>query len=174
VCRYVLEGSVRKAANRLRITGQLIDATTGTHLWADRFDGQLDNVFDLQDEVAAAVVGIIAPTLEKAEIERAQRKPTENLDAYDHYLRGMVNLHQMTGDEALRLFHRAIELDPSFAPAYTWAARCFVKSQGSRSGNRPHARERRSGKAGSTGCGTKQGRRRCARICRLCARLCGW
>jgi adenylate cyclase len=128
--RYVLEGSVRKAANRLRITGQLIDAATGTHLWADRFDGQLDNVFDLQDEVTAAVVGIIAPTLEKAEIERAQRKPTENLDAYDHYLRGMVNLHQMTVrealDEALRLFRRAIELDPAFGPAYGLAAHCFA------------------------------------------------
>src|SRR5262249_2264373 len=129
--RYVLEGSVRKGANRLRISGQLIDAATGTHLWADRFDGELDNVFDLQDEVAAAVVGIIAPTLEKAEIERAQRKPTENLDAYDHYLRGMVNLHQMTNreavDEALRLFRRAIELDPTFAPAYGLAAWCFVQ-----------------------------------------------
>src|SRR5262249_13649972 len=129
--RYVLEGSVRKGANRLRISGQLIDAATGIHLWADRFDGELDNVFDLQDEVAAAVVGIIAPTLEKAEIERAQRKPTENLDAYDHYLRGMVNLHQMTNreavDEALRLFRRAIELDPTFAPAYGLAAWCFVQ-----------------------------------------------
>jgi adenylate cyclase len=128
--RYVLEGSVRKAANRLRITGQLIDAATGAHLWADRFDGQLDNVFDLQDEVTAAVVGIIAPTLEKAEIERAQRKPTENLDAYDHYLRGMVSLHHITSkeavDEALRLLRRAIELDPAFAPAYGLAAFCFA------------------------------------------------
>jgi len=131
--RYVLEGSVRKAANRLRITGQLIDASTGTHLWADRFDGQLDDVFDLQDEVAAAVVGIIAPTLEKAEIERAERKPTENLDAYDHYLRacGMANLHQMSNreatDGALRLLRRAIELDPTFAPAYGLAALCITQ-----------------------------------------------
>ena len=128
--RYVLEGSVRKSANRLRITGQLIEAATGTHLWADRFDGQLDDVFKLQDDVTATVVGIIAPTLEKAEIERAQRKPTENLDAYDHYLRGMVNLHQMTNreavDAALRLFRRAIELDPAFAPAYGLAAHCFA------------------------------------------------
>jgi TolB-like protein len=131
--RYVLEGSVRKAANRLRITGQLIDASTGTLLWADRFDGQLDNVFDLQDEVAAAVVGIIAPTLEKAEIERAEHKPTKNLDAYDHYLRacGMANLHQMTNreaaDDALRLLRRAIELDPTFAPAYGLAALCIAQ-----------------------------------------------
>jgi adenylate cyclase len=128
--RYVLEGSVRKSANRLRITGQLIEAATGTHLWADRFDGQLDDVFKLQDEVTATVVGIIAPTLEKAEIERAQRKPTENLDAYDHYLRGMVNLHQMTNreavDEAQRLLRRAIELDPAFAPAYGLAAWCVA------------------------------------------------
>jgi adenylate cyclase len=134
--RYVLEGGVRKAVNRVRITGQLVDAATGAHLWADRFDGQLHDVFALQDEVTAAVVGIIAPTLEKAEIERAQRKPTENLDAYDHYLRGMVNLHQFTNreavDEALRLLRRATELDPAFAPAYGLAAHCFAvrKMQG--------------------------------------------
>ena len=83
--RYVLEGSVRKAANRVRITGQLIDATTGAHLWAERFDGALDDIFDLQDQVTASVVGAIAPQLEQAEIERAKRKPTESLDAYDYY-----------------------------------------------------------------------------------------
>ena len=94
--RYVLEGSVRKAANRVRITGQLIDATTGAHLWADRFDGALDDIFELQDQVAASVVGAIAPQLERAEIERAKRKPTESLDAYDYYLRGMANFHQGT------------------------------------------------------------------------------
>ena len=88
--RYVLEGSVRKAANRVRITGQLIDASTGAHLWADRFDGGLEDIFDLQDQVTASVVGAIAPKLEQAEIERAKRKPTENLDAYDYYLRGMA------------------------------------------------------------------------------------
>ena len=81
--RYVLEGSVRKAANRVRITGQLIDASTGAHLWADRFDGGLEDIFDLQDQMTASVVGAIAPKLEQAEIERAKRKPTENLDAYD-------------------------------------------------------------------------------------------
>jgi adenylate cyclase len=79
--RYVLEGSVRKAANRVRITGQLIDATTGAHLWADRFDGGLGDIFDLQDQVTERVVGAIAPAVETAEIERAKYKPTESLDA---------------------------------------------------------------------------------------------
>src|ERR1019366_6671344 len=83
--RYVLEGSVRKSANRVRITGQLIDASTGTHLWADRFDGALDDIFDLQDRVTASVVSAVAPKLERAEIERAKRKPTESLAAYDYY-----------------------------------------------------------------------------------------
>jgi len=86
--RYVLEGSVRKAGSRVRITGQLIDAATGAHLWADRFEGALEDIFDLQDQVTASVVGKIEPKLEQAEIERAKRKPTENLDAYDYYLRG--------------------------------------------------------------------------------------
>lgn len=94
--RYVLEGSVRKAANRVRITGQLIDATTGSHLWADRFDGTLDDVFDLQDQVAVSVVSAIAPKLEQVEIERAKRKPIESLDAYDLYLRALSQVHRMT------------------------------------------------------------------------------
>ena len=108
--RYVLEGSVRKAANRVRITGQLIDATTGGHLWADRFEGTLDDIFELQDQVTESVVGAIAPQLELAEIERAKRKPTESLDAYDYYLRGMANLHQGTREaigEALPQFYQA-------------------------------------------------------------------
>jgi TolB-like protein len=81
--RYVLEGSVRKSANRVRITGKLIDAATGVHVSAERFDGDLEDIFDLQDRVTASVVGAIAPKLEQAEIERAKRKPTESLDAYD-------------------------------------------------------------------------------------------
>jgi TolB-like protein/class 3 adenylate cyclase len=93
--RYVLEGSVRKAGKRVRITGQLIDASTGAHLWADRFDGELADVFDLQDQVTASVVGAIAPKLEQAEIERAKRKPTESLDAYDYFLRGMWSGHRL-------------------------------------------------------------------------------
>jgi TolB-like protein/class 3 adenylate cyclase len=127
--RYVLEGSVRKSGNRLRITGQLIDAASGTHLWADRFDGGLEDIFDLQDQVTASVVGTIAPKLEQAEIERAKRKPTESLDAYDYFLRGMASLHQWTkqsNDEALRLFYKSIELDPGFASAYGMAAWSFV------------------------------------------------
>ena len=127
--RYVLEGSVRKAASRVRITGQLIDATTGAHLWADRFDGGLEDVFDLQEEVTRSVVGAIAPKLEQAEIERAKRKPTEHLDAYDYYLRGIASLHQLTREStanALQLFYKAIELDPEFASAYGMAAFCAV------------------------------------------------
>src|SRR5262249_43776350 len=83
--RYVLEGSVRKSANRVRITGQLFDSASGGHIWADRCDGALDDIFDLQDKVTESVVGAIAPAVEKAEIERAKRKPTESLDAYDYY-----------------------------------------------------------------------------------------
>ncbi|MBO9649424.1 MAG: winged helix-turn-helix domain-containing protein [Variovorax sp.] len=125
--RYVLEGSVRKTGNKVRITGQLIDATTGTHLWAERFEGTLDDIFELQDQVAESVVGAIAPQLERAEIERAKRKPTESLDAYDYYLRGTARLHSGTRESiesALPLFYRAIELDPDFASAYGMAAWC--------------------------------------------------
>src|SRR5262245_1597741 len=89
--RYVLEGSVRRSADRVRVTGQLIDAATGAHLWADRFDGALEDIFELQDRVTTSVVGAIAPKLEQAEIDRAKRKPPENLDAYDYYLRGMAS-----------------------------------------------------------------------------------
>jgi TolB-like protein/tetratricopeptide (TPR) repeat protein len=127
--RYVLEGSVRKAANRVRITGQLVDTATGAHLWADRFDGGLEDIFDLQDQVTASVVSAIAPKLEQAEIERAKRKPTESLDSYDYFLRGMANVYQWTSDdisEALKLFYRAIELDPNFATAHGMAAWCYL------------------------------------------------
>jgi TolB-like protein/class 3 adenylate cyclase len=140
--RYVLEGSVRKAANRVRITGQLIDTATGAHLWADRFDGALEDVFDLQDRVTTNVVGAIAPTLQRAEIERAKRKPTESLDAYDYFLRGMANVHQWTSeanDEALRMFRKAIELDPEFASAFGMAAWCYTwRSINRWTTDRPH------------------------------------
>ncbi len=125
--RYVLEGSLRKAGNQVRITGQLIDATTGAHLWAERFEGALDNIFDLQDQISASVVGAISPQLERVEIERAKRKPTESLDAYDYYLRGMAKLHIGTREAieaALALFYKAIELDPDFSSAYGGAAWC--------------------------------------------------
>ena len=105
--RYVLEGSVRKAASKVRITGQLIDATTGAHLWADRFDGPLEEIFDLQDHVTSSVVGAIAPKLDQAEMERAKRKPTENLDAYDHYLRGLRPSIAKAGKPFQRHFSRS-------------------------------------------------------------------
>jgi TolB-like protein len=133
--RYALEGGVRKAADRVRITAQLIDASTGAHLWADRFDGSLEHIFELQDQVTASVVGAIAPRLEQAEVERAKHKPTESLDAYDYFLRGIASLHSWTkesNDEALRLFNKAIELDPDFASAYGMASWCYVRRKGSR------------------------------------------
>jgi len=128
--RYVLEGSVRKAGNLIRIAGQLIDASTGAHLWADRFDGELKDIFHLQDQVTARVVTVIAPKLVGAEIERAQRKPTDRLDAYDYYLRGEASSRPWTREansEALRLYCKAIELDPDFASAYGRAAFCYVQ-----------------------------------------------
>jgi TolB-like protein len=134
--RYVLEGSVRKAANRMRITGQLVNAVTGAHLWAERLDGGLGDIFDLQDQVTESVVGAIAAAVEKAEIERAKHKPTESLDAYALCLRGSARLYQFANrqanDEALRLFNSAIELDPDFASAYGRASFCYVyaKSEG--------------------------------------------
>src|SRR6266581_1654901 len=128
--RYVLEGSVRKAPNRVRITGQLVDTATGAHIWANRIDGGVGDIFDLQDQVTESVVGAIAPAVEKAEIERAKRKPTESLDAYALYLRGLAKLYQFgnrqANEETLRLFNRAIELDPDFASAYALAALCYV------------------------------------------------
>jgi TolB-like protein len=126
--RYVLEGSVRKTANRVRITGQLIDAATGAHLWADRFESALIDIFELQDRMAESVVGAIAPQLERAEAERAKRKPTESLDAYDYYLRGMTNFYRGSRDAiggALPLFIKSTQLDPGFASAYAMAAWCY-------------------------------------------------
>jgi adenylate cyclase len=115
--RYVLEGSVRKAGNKVRITGQLIDASTGSHVWADRFDGNLDDVFELQDKVASSVIGGIAPSLELVEIGRAKRK-AGNLQAYDYLLRCRANLYGITFEanrEALVQARKAVALDPDFA-----------------------------------------------------------
>jgi TolB-like protein len=132
--RYLLEGSVRKAANRVRIAGQLVDAITGAHLWANRFDGEIGDMFDLQDQVTESVVGAIAPVVEKAEIDRAKRKPTESLDAHALYLRGSSRLYEIENrqahDEALQLFRSAIEVDPTFAAAYGRAAFCYIPAQG--------------------------------------------
>jgi TolB-like protein/Tfp pilus assembly protein PilF len=125
--RYIVEGSVRRSESRVRITGQLVDAKTGAHLWAERFEGTLDDIFVLQDQFATSIVGAIAPQLERAEIERARKKPTHNLSAYDNYLRAMPLLHRGTReaiDEALPLFYNAVKLDPEFAAAYAMAAWC--------------------------------------------------
>jgi adenylate cyclase len=126
--RYVLEGSVRKAGNRIRITGQLIEGASGAHLWANRFDGRLEDVFDLQDQITESVVGEIEPTLRKAEIERSRKMRPENLDAYDLYLRAVPHAYAMRADDntvALALLHEAIDLDPDYAPALAYAAWCY-------------------------------------------------
>jgi tetratricopeptide (TPR) repeat protein len=125
--RYLLEGSVRKSSDRVRITTQLIDATNGAHLWADRFNGSLEEVFELQDKVAISAAGVIEPTLRQAEIERARRKRPDNLDAYDLYLRALP--HAFTAmpedaDKALTLLVKAVELEPDFAAAHAIIAWC--------------------------------------------------
>ncbi|MFY9957795.1 MAG: adenylate/guanylate cyclase domain-containing protein [Bradyrhizobium sp.] len=130
--RYVLEGSVRKSGNRIRITGQLIDAASGAHLWADRYDGALEDVFELQDQVAASVVGAIAPSVTQAEMERARLKPTSSLDAYDYYLRAQAAHWQYTReglDQATGLYEQAIALDPQFAPAYAGLAAVLTRGK---------------------------------------------
>jgi TolB-like protein/class 3 adenylate cyclase len=127
--RYVLEGSVRVAGNRVRISGQLIDAATGKHIWADRFDSQLDDIFDLQDRVTMNVIGALSPQLERAEIERAKRKPTESLQAYDYYLRALACANKLTREaniEALKLTKIVNGIDPEFAAAYALGARCYI------------------------------------------------
>ena len=118
--RYMLEGSTRKAGDRVRIAGQLIDTATGAHIWADRFDATLGDIFELQDQVAASVAGAIEPKLRLAEMARARRKPTESLDAYDLYLRAMAQALKRTREglgESIRLSRRALELDPGYVPA---------------------------------------------------------
>jgi TolB-like protein/class 3 adenylate cyclase len=127
--RYVLEGSVRKGGNRVRITGQLIDAATGTHLWADRFDGSLEDVFDLQDKVASSVAGVIEPALQAAETRRSAGRPTNDLTAYDLYLRAyaMVWSSARQTAKALRLMEQAIARDPRYGPALAWAAFCCAR-----------------------------------------------
>jgi adenylate cyclase len=125
--RYVLEGSVRRAGQRIRITGQLIDATTGAHIWADRFDGEAEDIFDLQDKVTECVVGAIEPSLRKAEIERARRKRPDSLAAYDLFLRALTPLNKLRPEanaEALSLLEQAIAIDPGYAPALAYAAWC--------------------------------------------------
>jgi adenylate cyclase len=127
--RYVLEGSVRKAGQRVRITGQLIDAVTGTHLWADRFDGSLEDIFDFQDRVALSVAGVIEPTLQAAEMRRSAARQTTQLSAYDFYLRALAALYPITKDRifaALGLLDQAIAIDPHYGPALSWAEYCYM------------------------------------------------
>ena len=127
--RYVLEGSVRKAGGRVRITAQLIDAASGTHLWADRFDDLLEDVFELQDKVAISVAGVIEPTLQAAETGRSATRPTNDLTAYDLYLRAYaVVLSSATQiPDALRHLEEAIGRDPRYGPALAWAAICCYR-----------------------------------------------
>jgi adenylate cyclase len=123
--RYVLEGSVRKGGGRVRITAQLIEAETGAHLWADRFDGSLEDVFDLQDKVASSVAGVIEPTLQAAELRRSAERPTSDLTAYDFYLRALPHQFSFASDRStlvLDLLGRAIERDPRYGPALAVAA----------------------------------------------------
>jgi adenylate cyclase len=130
--RYVLEGSMRKAGNRVRISGQLIDTATGAHIWADRFDGALDDIFALQDEVASRVAGAIEPKLRQSEIDRASRKPTQSLDAYDLYLRALALRYQYTEEsmrEAIVLLERALAIDPSYAPAAALIGSCRLNQR---------------------------------------------
>jgi TolB-like protein/class 3 adenylate cyclase/Tfp pilus assembly protein PilF len=126
--RYVLEGSVRKSGNRLRITGQLIETDTGAHLWADRYDGVLEDVFELQDKITEAIVGIIEPSVRRAEIERARRKRPENLDAYDLYLRALPHTQSAMPEDvtvAIGYLEEALKLDPDYAAAHAAFALCY-------------------------------------------------
>jgi adenylate cyclase len=128
--RYILEGSIRKAGQRVRISGQLLEAATGAHLWADRFDGEISEIFELQDRITTSVVTAVEPSLRLAEIEWAQRKPTDNLDVYDLYLRALpaINVYTRAGfEEAEGLLRRAVALDPTYADALAALAECLVR-----------------------------------------------
>jgi len=129
--RYVLEGAVRKASGKVRITGQLIDAVTGAHIWADRFERDLTDIFALQDEVTVAVVSAIQPKLLQTEIAMATRRRPENLTAYDYYLRALPQFYLSTREglaEAIRLAHRALELDPQFGLVAALAGGCHMQN----------------------------------------------
>jgi adenylate cyclase len=149
--RYVLEGSVRKAGNRVRITAQLIEAETGAHLWADKFDGLLEDVFDLQDQITDSVVGIVEPSLQRSEIERSRRKRPDSLDAYDLFLRGFPHVTRMTPTEARigsAFLEDALRLDPNYPAAHAFMAWrheiCFIFEpgyvEGERTAGLSHAR----------------------------------
>src|SRR5271165_5709581 len=128
--RYILEGSVRKGGNRVRITAQLIEAETGAHLWADRFDGSLEDVFDLQDKVAANVAGVIEPALQAAEVRRSAARPATDLTVYDLYLRALATYYPITKErllKALELLQEAIAIDRHCGPALSLAAMCQMR-----------------------------------------------
>jgi len=131
--RYLLEGSVRRAQGRVRMTAQLIEAETGRHLWGDKFDGQTKDVFDLQDRITASVIGTIEPGLLGAEIARSERKRPENLSAYDLYLRALPHVYAFTQEGrtlALSLLNKALAIDPNYAEAHGLAAACYIQSAG--------------------------------------------
>jgi TolB-like protein/class 3 adenylate cyclase len=133
--RFVLEGSVRKAGSRIRITGQLIDAATAAHIWAEHFEGGIEDIFDLQDQVAAKVVGAIEPEMRRAETARARRRPTDNPDAHLCLMRGLASLDKWNKagiDEAMRLAHQAIELDPAYSAPYGLALSCYIMRKANR------------------------------------------
>jgi adenylate cyclase len=139
--RYVLEGSVRKADERVRITAQLIETETGAHVWADRFDGVIANIFDLQDEITASVVGAIEPQLRDAELSRAKRQRPTNPTAYDCFLRGIAKYYSESreeNDSTMDLLRRAIASDPEFAPPYALAATACVHRLGHGWTETPH------------------------------------
>ena len=145
--RYVLEGSVRKAGNRVRITGQLIDAATGAHLWADRFDGSLEDVFDLQDKIAVSVAGVIEPALQAAEMRRSAARPTIDLTAYDLYLRALATIWPITKEriiEALGLLEQAIAIDRHYGPALSWATICHLRLVGDGWADAPETNRRQA------------------------------
>jgi len=128
--RYLLEGSVRKGGNRVRITAQLVEAETGAHLWADRFDGSLEDIFDFQDKVAIDVAGVIEPALQAAEVRRSAARPTNDLTAYDLYLRALATFYPITKERLLKvleLLEEAIAIDPHCGPALSLAAMCQMR-----------------------------------------------
>ena len=128
--RYVLEGSVRKAGNRIRITGQLIEASTGNHIWAERFDSELEDIFDLQDRITSSVVGAIYPSIRFAEIDRSRRKRPQDLNAYDYAMRAMPHVWALEKDEsakALQMLDAAIALDPKYPLALSLAGWCHAQ-----------------------------------------------
>ena len=125
--RYILEGSVRRAGNRVRVNAQLIDAKTDRHVWAERFDREMEDVFELQDDIVARIAATVGPEITSAEIERAQAKRPETFDAWDHYLQAIAGYHRMTKEDvATAIFHleRAIEIEPEFANAYALIGLC--------------------------------------------------